>query len=166
MDEIKNVYSFSCKNVNGEEVSLSNYSGKALLIVNTASKCWFTPQYKGLQELYEEYSSQGFEILGFPCNQFGGQEPGTEKEISEFCNLNYNITFPIFSKIEVKGASAYPLFKFLTSSKPGLLGTEKIKWNFTKFLIDQNGKTVKRYSPQTSPEQISSDVRDLLERNS
>jgi len=108
-------------------------------------------------------SVQGFEVLGFPCNQFGGQEPGTEEEISEFCNKNYNITFPIFSKIEVKGPSADPLFRFLTSSKPGLLGTEKIKWNFTKFLIDQSGQTVKRYSPQTSPEQVSSDIKDLLE---
>ena len=163
MDEIKNIYNFSCKNLIGEEVSLSDYSGKALLIVNTASKCGFTPQYKGLQELYEEYSSEGFEVLGFPCNQFGSQEPGTEEEISEFCSINYNITFPIFSKIDVKGPSAEPLFRFLTSSKPGLLGTEKIKWNFTKFLIDQNGQTVKRYSPQTTPEQISSDVKDLLE---
>ena len=116
-----------------------------------------------MQELYEEYSSKGFEVLGFPCNQFGSQEPGTEEEISEFCSINYNITFPIFSKIDVKGPSADPLFGFLTSSKPGLLGTEKIKWNFTKFLIDQNGQTVKRYSPQTTPEQISSDVKDLLE---
>ncbi len=163
MDEIKNIYNFSCKNLNGEEVSLSEYSGKALLIVNTASKCGFTPQYKGLQELYEEYSSKGFEVLGFPCNQFGSQEPGTEEEISEFCSINYNITFPIFSKIDVKGPTADPLFGFLTSSEPGLLGTEKIKWNFTKFLIDQNGQTVKRYSPQTTPEQISSDVKDLLE---
>tara|TARA_B100000029_G_scaffold389917_1_gene386593 strand:+ start:83 stop:583 length:501 start_codon:yes stop_codon:yes gene_type:complete len=163
MDEIKSIYKFSCKNLNGEEISLSQYSGKVLLIVNTASKCGFTPQYKGLQELYNEYSSQGFEVLAFPCNQFGGQEPGTKEEISEFCNLNYNITFPLFSKIEVKGPSADPLFKFLTSSKPGLLGTEKIKWNFTKFLIDQNGLTVKRYSPQTSPEQISSDIKHLLE---
>ena len=116
-----------------------------------------------MQELYEEYSSEGFEVLGFPCNQFGSQEPGTEEEISELCSINYSITFPIFSKIDVKGPTADPLFEFLTSTKPGLLGTEKIKWNFTKFLIDQNGQTVKRYSPQTTPEQISSDVKDLLE---
>ena len=157
------LYDFSVNDNANNSVSLEKYRGKTLLIVNTASKCGFTPQYKGLQELYEEYSSKGFEVLGFPCNQFGSQEPGTEEEISEFCSINYNITFPIFSKIDVKGPSAEPLFRFLTSSKPGLLGTEKIKWNFTKFLIDQNGQTVKRYSPQTTPEQISSDVKDLLE---
>ena len=166
MDEIKNIYNFSCTNVNGEEISLSDYSGKALLIVNTASKCGFTPQYQGLQDLYKEYSGKGLEILGFPCNQFGSQEPGSDEEISLFCSTKYDVTFPLFSKIKVNGPEAHPLFKFLTSSKPGLLGSEKIKWNFTKFLIDQNGQTIKRYSPQTSPEQISSDVRDLLERNS
>ena len=124
---------------------------------------WIYPTVQGFAGTYEEYSSKGFEVLGFPCNQFGSQEPGTEEEISEFCSINYNITFPIFSKIDVKGPSADPLFGFLTSSKPGLLGTEKIKWNFTKFLIDQKGQTVKRYSPQTTPEQISSDVKGLLE---
>ena len=162
MDEIKNIYNFSCKNLNGEKVSLSNYSGKALLIVNTASKCGFTPQYKGLQELYEEYSSEGFEVLGFPCNQFGSQEPGTEEEISEFCSINYNITFPIFSKIDVKGPTADPLFGFLTSSEPGLLGTEKIKWNFTKFLANKNGEVIERFSPQVESNEIEASIKKYL----
>ena len=143
MDEIKNIYNFSCTNVNGEEISLSDYSGKALLIVNTASKCGFTPQYQGLQDLYKEYSGKGLEILGFPCNQFGSQEPGSDEEISLFCSTKYDVTFPLFSKIKVNGPAAHPLFKFLTSSKPGLLGSEKIKWNFTKFLINKSGEPIK-----------------------
>ena len=163
MDEIKNIYNFSCTNVNGEEISLSDYSGKALLIVNTASKCGFTPQYQGLQDLYKEYSGKGLEILGFPCNQFGSQEPGSDEEISLFCSTKYDVTFPLFSKIKVNGPAAHPLFKFLTSSKPGLLGSEKIKWNFTKFLINKSGEPIKRFSPQTTPEQLSSDITDLLE---
>ena len=163
MDEIKNIYNFSCTNVNGEEISLSDYSGKALLIVNTASKCGFTPQYQGLQDLYKEYSGKGLEILGFPCNQFGNQEPGSDEEISLFCNTKYDVTFPLFSKIKVNGPAAHPLFKFLTSSKPGLLGSEKIKWNFTKFLINKSGEPIKRFSSRTSPEQLSSDISDLLE---
>ena len=136
MDEIKNIYSFSCQDIKGKEKNLNDYSGKTLLIVNTASKCGFTPQYKGLQDLYKKHLNNGFEVLGFPCNQFGKQEPGNEEEISNFCTVNYNVTFPIFSKVDVNGPSAHPLFKYLTSSQPGLLGTEKIKWNFTKFLID------------------------------
>ena len=163
MDEIKNIYNFSCTNVNGEEISLSDYSGKALLIVNTASKCGFTPQYQGLQDLYKEYSGKGLEILGFPCNQFGSQEPGSDEEISLFCSTKYDVTFPLFSKIKVNGPAAHPLFKFLTSSKPGLLGSEKIKWNFTKFLINKSGEPIKRFSPRTAPEQLSSDITDLLE---
>lgn len=163
MDEIKNIYNFCCTNVNGEEISLSDYSGKALLIVNTASKCGFTPQYQGLQDLYKEYSGKGLEILGFPCNQFGNQEPGSDEEISLFCSTKYDVTFPLFSKIKVNGPAAHPLFKFLTSSKPGLLGSEKIKWNFTKFLINKSGEPIKRFSSRTSPEQLSSDITDLLE---
>ena len=163
MAEIKNIFNFSCKDINGEEVNLSDYSGKVLLIVNTASKCGFTPQYKGLQDLYKKYFNQGFEILGFPCNQFGSQEPGTDQEIVEFCNINYDVTFPLFSKIEVNGPSAHPLFSFLTSDKPGLLGTKAIKWNFTKFLINRNGEPVKRFSSKTAPEEISSEILDLLE---
>ena len=163
MAEIKNIFNFSCKDINGEEINLSDYSGKVLLIVNTASKCGFTPQYKGLQDLYKKYFNQGFEILGFPCNQFGSQEPGTDQEIVEFCNINYDVTFPLFSKIEVNGPSAHPLFSFLTSDKPGLLGTKAIKWNFTKFLINRNGEPVKRFSSKTSPEEISLEILDLLE---
>ena len=163
MDEIKNIYSFSCQDIKGEEKNLNDYSGKTLLIVNTASKCGFTPQYKGLQDLYKKHSNNGFEVLGFPCNQFGKQEPGNEKEISNFCTVNYNVTFPIFSKVDVNGPSAHPLFKYLTSSQPGLLGTEKIKWNFTKFLINNDGEPVKRFSPQTSPEQISTHIDELIE---
>ena len=162
MVEIKSIFNFSCKDVNGKKINLSNYSGKVILIVNTASKCGFTPQYKGLQELYKNYSNQDFEILGFPCNQFAKQEPGTDLEILEFCNINYEITFPIFSKIKVNGPSAHPLFKFLTTEKPGLLGTNSIKWNFTKFLINRNGEPVKRFSSKTTPEEISSEVLDLL----
>ena len=162
MDEIKNIYNFSCTNVNGEEISLSDYSGKALLIVNTASKCGFTPQYQGLQDLYKEYSRKGLEILGFPCNQFGNQEPGSDKEISLFCSAKYDITFPLFSKIEVNGPAAHPLFKFLTSSKPGLLGSEKIKWNFTKFLIDLKNISVKRYAPQTPVIEIRKDLVEII----
>ena len=163
MAEIKNIFNFSCKDINGEEINFSDYSDKVLLIVNTASKCGFTPQYKGLQDLYKKYFNQGFEILGFPCNQFGSQEPGTDQEIVEFCNINYDVTFPLFSKIEVNGPSAHPLFSFLTSDKPGLLGTKAIKWNFTKFLINRNGEPVKRFSSKTAPEEISSEILDLLE---
>ncbi len=162
MVEIKSIFNFSCKDLNGKEINLSNYSGKVILIVNTASKCGFTPQYKGLQELHRNYSNQDFEILGFPCNQFANQEPGTDQEIAEFCNINYEITFPIFSKIKVNGPSAHPLFKFLTSEKPGLLGTNSIKWNFTKFLINRNGEPVKRFSSKTTPKEISSEILDLL----
>ena len=163
MAEIKNIFNFSCKDINGEEKNLSDYSGKVLLIVNTASKCGFTPQYVGLQDLHRKYFNQGFEILGFPCNQFGSQEPGTDQEIVEFCNINYDVTFPLFSKIEVNGPSAHPLFNFLTSDKPGLLGTKAIKWNFTKFLINRNGEPVKRFSSKTAPEEISLEILDLLE---
>ena len=163
MDEIKNIYSFSCQDIKGKEKNLNDYSGKTLLIVNTASKCGFTPQYKGLQDLYKKHLNNGFEVLGFPCNQFGKQEPGNEEEISNFCTVNYNVTFPIFSKVDVNGPSAHPLFKYLTSSQPGLLGTEKIKWNFTKFLINNDGEPVKRFSPQTSPEQISTHIDELIE---
>ena len=162
MVEIKSIFNFSCKDVNGKEINLSNYSGKVILIVNTASKCGFTPQYKGLQELHRNYSNQDFEILGFPCNQFANQEPGTDQEIAEFCNINYEITFPIFSKIKVNGPSAHPLFKYLTSEKPGLLGTNSIKWNFTKFLINRNGEPVKRFSSKTTPKEKSSEILDLL----
>ena len=132
--------------------------------MNTASKCGFTPQYKGLEDLYQKYKDQGLEVLGFPCNQFGNQEPGSNNEIEEFCTLNYGVTFPMFSKVDVNGDSADPLFKFLTSNKKGLLGSSKIKWNFTKFLVDKDGNPVKRFAPTTTPEQISEDIEEILNK--
>ena len=162
MNKSNNIYTFSCRGPDGEEKSLSTYEGKVLLIVNTASKCGFTPQYEDLENLYKKYSSLGFEVLGFPCNQFGSQEPGSDKEIKEFCSKNYNITFPVFSKIDVKGSGAHPLYKYLTSKKPGLMGFESIKWNFTKFLINKSGEAVKRFAPNTKPESISTDIKELL----
>ena len=141
----KNIYQFSCEDSSGQNVDLSDFKGKTLLIVNTASQCGFTPQYKGLEQLQTKYSSEEFSVLAFPCNQFGGQEPGSNEEIVEFCSLNYGSTFPIFSKIDVNGDNAHPLYKFLTSEKKGLLGTEKIKWNFTKFLVNKDGEPVNRY---------------------
>ncbi|MFH4180277.1 glutathione peroxidase, partial [Acinetobacter baumannii] len=134
------VYDFSAKTITGEEKSLKDYKGKALLIVNVASKCGFTPQYKGLQEVYDKYKDQGLEILGFPCNQFGGQEPGTEADITSFCELNYGVNFPMFAKVDVKGDKAHPLYTYMTEQAPGLLGMKAVKWNFTKFLIGKDGK--------------------------
>ncbi len=157
-----NVFGFQVRDVKGNDVSLEQYRGKALLIVNVASKCGFTPQYKGLEELYKKFSSKGFVILGFPCNQFGGQEPGSDAEIESFCELNYGVTFPIFSKIEVNGAGTALLYKYLKSEAPGALGTEAIKWNFTKFLVDKTGKVAKRYAPTDSPESIGKDLDSFL----
>tara|TARA_B100000131_G_scaffold35410_1_gene32428 strand:+ start:880 stop:1371 length:492 start_codon:yes stop_codon:yes gene_type:complete len=156
------IFNFSCKDVNGDEKNLSELQGKVTLVVNTASQCGFTPQYKGLEDLYQKYKDKGLEILGFPCNQFGNQEPGSNDEIEEFCTLNYGVTFSMFSKVDVNGDSADPLFKFLTSNKKGLLGSSKVKWNFTKFLVDKNGKPVKRFAPTTTPEQISKDIEKLI----
>ena len=158
----KNIYQFSCEDSSGQKVDLSDFKGKTLLIVNTASQCGFTPQYKGLEQLQTKYSSEEFCVLAFPCNQFGGQEPGSNEEIVEFCSLNYGCTFPIFSKIDVNGDNAHPLFKFLTTEKKGLLGTEKIKWNFTKFLINRDGEPVNRYGSSTTPEQIQTDIEKLI----
>jgi len=155
------LYDFSAKLNNGEEKSLTDYKGTVLLIVNTASKCGFTPQYKGLQELYAKYRSRGFEVLGFPCDQFGHQEPGSDSDIRSFCDLNFGVTFPLFAKIEVNGEGAHPIYKFLKSEKRGLLG-ENIKWNFTKFLIDKEGSVVKRFAPQTTPEKIAPEIEALL----
>lgn len=157
-----NVYAFKGVNMQGKEVALSDYQGKVLLIVNTASKCGFTPQFKGLESLYQQYRDKGLEILGFPCNQFGHQDPGSNDEISQFCELNYGVTFPMFQKVDVNGDSAHPLFKFLKTQAPGLLGTQAIKWNFTKFLVDKNGKVVDRYAPTDTPEKIAKDVARLL----
>ena len=155
------VHEFSAKTINGEEKELADYKGKALLIVNTASECGFTPQFEGLQKLYDEYNEKGLEILGFPCNQFGGQDPGSDEEISEFCSMNYGVTFPMFSKVDVKGDQAHPLFRYLTEETKGILG-DQIKWNFTKFLVDPDGNVVNRFSPQTKPENITKDIEKVL----
>lgn len=156
------IYDFNVKTLSGNEVSLSQYQGKAVLIVNTASECGFTPQYEALEQLYEKHKDNGLVILGFPCNQFGGQEPGTEAQIQQGCLINYGVTFPMFSKVDVKGANAHPLFHYLIKALPGLLGAN-IKWNFTKFLVDTEGKPVKRYAPTTKPFDIEADICELLD---
>ena len=157
-----NIYQFEAELLDGENKAFTDYEGKVLLIVNTASKCGFTPQYAGLEKLYEKYKDQGLVVLGFPCNQFGGQEPGTEEQIGVFCQKNYGVTFPMFAKIDVNGDNAHPLYRFLKSSAPGLLGSESIKWNFTKFLIDRHGKVVDRFAPATKPEEIEDAIKALL----
>jgi glutathione peroxidase len=156
------IYDFSAKNIKGEEVSLGDYAGKVLLIVNTASKCGFTPQYEGLQKVYAELNAEGLEILGFPCNQFGKQEQGDEAQISEFCDLNFGVSFPMFSKIEVNGDGAHPLYQYLKDEAPGALGIKAIKWNFTKFLVNKEGAVVKRYAPTAKPEDIAADIKKVL----
>jgi glutathione peroxidase len=158
------VHDFTAKALSEEDVSLAEFRGKVLLIVNTASKCGFTPQYAGLEKLHEELSPRGFAVLGFPCNQFGQQEPGDSQEIQNFCSLTYNVTFPMFAKIDVNGASAHPLYEFLKGEKAGLLGIEAIKWNFSKFLVDQEGRVVERYAPTTTPASLKADIEALLER--
>lgn len=160
----KSVHEFSVKDINGKEVSLSQYEGKFLLIVNVASKCGFTPQYEGLEALHKELRGKA-EVLGFPCNQFGKQEPGDENEIKNFCSLTYDVSFPLFSKIDVNGKEAAPLYDFLKSEKPGLLGIEAIKWNFTKFLVDPQGQVIKRYAPTDRPEDILKDLHVLVSKN-
>lgn len=157
----KSVYEYSVKDINGQEVNLSQYKGKVLLIVNVASKCGFTPQYKGLEELFEEYKGEVV-VLGFPCNQFGKQEPGDAEEIKNFCSLTYDVKFPLFEKIDVNGSHAHPLYQFLKSEKAGLLGTEAIKWNFTKFLVNKEGEVVKRYAPNDKPEDIKKEIGKYL----
>ncbi|MCL6442490.1 MAG: glutathione peroxidase [Alicyclobacillus sp.] len=156
------IYDFTVTTASGEERTLRDYEGQVLLVVNTASKCGFTPQYKGLQELYERFSGRGFSVLAFPCNQFGNQEPGTNDEIQEFCHVNYGVTFPVFAKVEVNGERTHPLFSYLKRSVPGILGSESIKWNFTKFLVNREGEVVSRYAPQTTPEDIAPDIEKLL----
>ena len=158
----KNIYEFTCEDSSGKKIELGSYQGKVLLIVNTASQCGFTPQYEGLEKLQQTFADENFSVLAFPCNQFGGQEPGTNEEITEFCKLNYNNNFPIFSKVDVKGNDAHPLFSFLTKEKKGLMGTENIKWNFTKFLVNKEGEPVSRYAPSTTPDKIQSDIENLL----
>ena len=156
------VHDFKAKALSGEDVSLADFRGKVLLIVNTASKCGFTSQYAGLETLYEELAPRGFAVLGFPCNQFGQQEPGDAQEIARFCSLSYHVTFPMFAKIDVNGPSAHPLYDFLKSEKSGLLGIEAIKWNFSKFLVDKEGRVVERYAPTTTPAALKGDVEALL----
>ena len=156
------VYEYEARTSAGNEVKLSDYQGKVVLIVNTASKCGFTPQFQGLQELYDKYHDRGLEILGFPSNQFKEQDPGSNEEILEFCQLNYGVQFPMFEKVDVKGENAHPLFRYLSDEAPGLMGSKSVKWNFTKFLIDKEGKPVKRFAPQTSPDQLEKDIEKLL----
>lgn len=155
------IYDFTVKDIQGNDLSLEKFKGKVMLIVNTASNCGFTKQYDGLQKLYEKYKDQGFVVLGFPCNQFGKQEPGDEKEIANFCTDTFNVTFPMMSKIEVNGENAHPLYRFLKKEKGGVLGDE-IKWNFTKFLVDKEGNLVDRFAPQKTPEEIEDDIKELL----
>ena len=156
------VYDYKVKDINGKEVAMSDYKDKVLLIVNVASTCGFTPQYKRLQDLYEKYSKDGFEVLAFPCNQFGSQEKGSEQDIKEFCTKNYAVTFPIFSKVEINGNKAEPLFKFLKQQIKGFMGTESVKWNFSKFLVNKNGQVVKRYGSLDFPENLESEIKALL----
>ena len=158
----ENLLSIPCTTINGEQKTLADFAGKAVLVVNTASKCGFTPQYKGLEKLWQDYRDQGLVVLGFPCNQFGKQEPGDEGAISGFCELNYGVSFPLFKKIDVNGDQAHPLFVQLKKQAPGLLGSERIKWNFTKFLIGKDGKLVKRFAPLTKPEELTGEVEALL----
>ena len=146
----------------GSQTSLAQYRGKVLLIVNTASKCGFTPQYAGLETLYKQFAAQGLEVLAFPCNQFGGQEPGNAAEIGAFCETSYGVSFPLFAKIDVNGDNADPLFEFLKAGAPGILGTEGVKWNFTKFLVRRDGTVFNRYAPTTKPEELTSDIQTLL----
>lgn len=155
-------YDFTCTALNGQAVDLADYQGNVALIVNTASKCGFTPQYQGLEELYQKFKDRGVTVMGFPCNQFGSQEPGEAKDIGEFCEINYGVSFPMFAKIDVNGRDAAPLYEHLKTAAPGLLGSKKIKWNFTKFLVDQNGKVLKRYAPSVKPDALHDEIEKLL----
>ncbi|URL59983.1 glutathione peroxidase [Luteibacter flocculans] len=159
---MSSIYDFSARDIDGKERSLAEFRGKALLVVNVASKCGFTPQYKGLEELYRTWHDRGFEVLGFPCDQFGHQEPGDEDEIRRFCSLTYEVSFPMFAKVDVNGEHAHPLYRWLKAEKKGLLGTEAIKWNFTKFLVDREGQVVDRYAPTDTPEKIGKDLPAVL----
>lgn len=156
-----NIFEFDAKKLNGENISLKEFEGKTIVIVNTASKCGLTPQYEGLENLYKKYKDKGLVILGFPCNQFGQQEKGTAEEISEFCEINYGVSFPMFDKVEVNGTNAHPIFKYLKSKLRGIFGSD-IKWNFTKFIIDKNGNPVKRFAPTTKPEKMESYLQKIL----
>lgn len=156
------IYDFEVLDIHHQKTTLAPYKGKVLLIVNTASRCGFTPQFTGLEKLYKTHKDKGFAVLGFPCNQFASQEPLSEKQIENFCRIDYGVSFPMFAKIDVNGANAHPLYRYLKSNAPGLLGSEAIKWNFTKFLIDRNGKVIRRYAPSTTPESIDKEIAALL----
>jgi glutathione peroxidase len=156
------VYDYEAQSLDGKPVRLGDYAGKVLLVVNTASECGFTPQFEGLEKLYEQYRERGLVVLGFPCNQFGEQEPGSAAEIGAFCQKNYGVSFPMFEKIEVNGDAAHPLYRWLKQSAPGVLGSERIKWNFTKFLVDRTGQVKARYAPVTKPEDLAKDIEGLL----
>lgn len=158
---MSSLHTFTATSIDGQDVDLSAYAGQVVLVVNTASQCGFTPQYKGLQELHDAYNAQGFAVLGFPCDQFGGQEPGEDAEIAGFCERNFGVTFPLFSKVEVNGDGAHPLYQWMRSEKGGLLGS-KIKWNFTKYLVGKDGQVISRYSPTTKPEKIKGDIEKAL----
>lgn len=159
---MSNIYQFRAELLDGQEQALSEYAGKVLLIVNTASKCGFTPQFSGLEKLYQHYKNQGLEILGFPCNQFGGQDPGSNAQIGEFCQKNYGVTFPMFAKVDVKGPEAHPIFRYLTNNSKGILGNG-IKWNFTKFLIGRDGRIIQRFAPTTKPESLQEEIEKALQ---
>jgi glutathione peroxidase len=159
---MSSIYGFSANRLDGTPVALRDFAGKVLLVVNTASKCGFTPQYEGLEALYRQYGERGLVVLGFPCNQFGAQEPGTAEQIGAFCQKNYGVSFPMFEKIEVNGAGAHPLYRWLKSQARGVLGSEAIKWNFTKFLVDRDGKVVERFAPTTRPEDLKAHIEALL----
>jgi len=156
------IYEFEVQAITGDKAGLEKYKNQVMLIVNTASKCGFTPQYEGLEALYAKYKDQGLVVLGFPCNQFGRQEPGSESDIAEFCQLNYGVSFPMFAKVDVNGDDADPLFKYLKKSQKGLLGSEKIKWNFTKFLVNRDGKVIARFAPTVKPKDLEKDIESLL----
>ncbi|MEM1131755.1 MAG: glutathione peroxidase [Pseudomonadota bacterium] len=158
------LYDLQARKPDGSTMAMNDYAGKVLLIVNTASKCGFTPQYEGLEELYRDYKDQGFEVLAFPCNQFGNQEPGSNEEIAEFCSLNFSTSFPLFDKVEVNGDDTDPLWRYLKSQKSGLMGSKAIKWNFTKFLVDRSGKVVARHGSMVKPEQLRKDIEALLKQ--
>jgi glutathione peroxidase len=165
MEEIgKSIYSISAPLLDGRSVLMDTFKGRVLLIVNTASKCGFTPQYAGLEQLYAAYQDRGFVVLGFPCNQFGKQEPGTAEQISTFCQCSYGVSFPMFEKIEVNGSGTHPLYRFLKDGKRGIFGTKRIKWNFTKFLVDRGGKVVGRFAPATAPEKLVARIEELLDK--
>jgi len=159
---MSSIYDFEAQQINGQDIALSQFKGKVMLIVNTASKCGFTPQFGGLEELHRAYTGKGLVVLGFPCNQFGSQDPGADGEIAEFCQVNYGVSFPMMGKIDVNGPAAHPLYKWLSSEAPGLLGSKAIKWNFTKFLVGKDGQVIRRYAPTDKPADLAKDVEAAL----